>query len=186
VVTPSIRRMTKKRLGEILLAEGVITAEQLEEALAEQRKSGRLLGEILIQKDLISEKDIAETLCTQFSFPFISTAQYFISQEVARIVPVEMMSKYLFVPLDKFSNFLTIAVAGSLTEKILNEIEKASGCELQIFVSTLSEVKATIERIAEQREAVEAAQDSASLEPLEGESGTVEENNLPSDNNSET
>jgi len=169
VVAPSIRRITKKRLGEILLAEGIITSQQLEEALAEQRNSGRLLGEILVKKGLVSEKDIAETLCTQFSFPYISTNQYFVSQEVAGAVPIELMKKHIFVPLDKFNNLLTIAVAGSLTEEILDEIEKASGCQVQIFVSTLSEVKATIEKIEKQRAAIEATQDSDYLSPPQAE-----------------
>ena len=47
MVMPNIRRMTKKKLGEILLTEGIITPEQLDKALKEQRNTDKLLGEIL-------------------------------------------------------------------------------------------------------------------------------------------
>jgi len=150
VVSPNIRRMTKKRLGEILLAEGILTNLQLEQALAVQKTSSRMLGEILVEMKVVSEKDIAESLCTQFSCPYVSTEQYFVSGDVASLIPIEVMRKYLLVPVDKFSNILTIAVAGALSEEVVQEIQRLTGCDIHVFVSTMSDIRSTIERLEKQ------------------------------------
>jgi len=152
MVMPNVRRMTKKKLGEILLKEGIITTEHLKRALAEQKRTNKLLGEILIALDACSEKDISETISVQFSIPFISTSQYYISSDVAKLLPVEMMKKYLFVPLDKFNDLLTIAIAGFLDEDVFAEIEKKTKCQAQVFVATISDIKERIEKLSEMLE----------------------------------
>jgi type IV pilus assembly protein PilB len=149
MVMPNLRRMTKKKLGEILLAEGVISPFQLEKALTAKKTSDKLLGEILIAQEACTEKDIAETIATQFSFPYLSTSQYHISADIARLVPVAMMEKYLLVPVDKFGNIVTIAIAGFLSEELLKAIEDETQCQVQVFVATISDVKERIKQIAQ-------------------------------------
>ena len=160
MVMPNLRRMTKKKLGEILLSEGVISPTHLEKALAAQKSSSKLLGEILIAQEACTEKDIAETIATQFSFPYISTSQYHISMDIAKLIPTSMMEEYLFVPVDRFNNILTIAIAGFLNDEILKEIEGKTQCQVQVFVTTISDIKERVKQISrniEREEAVTAA-----------------------------
>ena len=152
MVMPNVRRMTKKKLGEILLKEGIITAEHLKRALAEQKTSDKLLGEILLALDACSEKDISETISVQFSIPYISTSQYHISLDIAKLIPVDMMKKYLFVPLDRFNDLLTVAIAGFLNEEVFAEIEKKTRCQAQVFVATISDIKERIDKLSEMLE----------------------------------
>ena len=66
-----ITRMTKRRLGELLKAEGLLTDEQVRTALDERRKSNLFLSEALVKLGYISEESIAQTIVKQFSLPFV-------------------------------------------------------------------------------------------------------------------
>jgi type IV pilus assembly protein PilB len=140
-----ITRMTRKRLGELLCDESLITEEQVQEALASQRKTGELLGEVLVRLGYVTEYDIAKTIVTQFGLPYIGIKQYFISDEAMKLFPERLMRQYQFLPLDKIGNVISIAVGGLLNFDVLGELEKSSGSHIQVFVSTWSEIKTTIE-----------------------------------------
>jgi type IV pilus assembly protein PilB len=144
----NISKLTKKRLGEILIAEGLITQEQVQEALKEQQKKGILLGEALIELGYVTEIDIASAFSTQFGLPYIDASHYTIVPEVMALFPVEYYTQHQLVPLDKIGNILIIAVGGTLSEKVFLEIEQKTSCEVFIFVSTTSQVKAAIANAA--------------------------------------
>ncbi len=136
-----VRRMTKKRLGELLVDEGLITDAQVGDALAEQKKTKELLGEVLVRKSYVTERDIARTLATQFSLPFISARKYDVSKEVAELIPDEMLERHQFVPIDRFADVLTIVVSGVVDNRALDEIEALSGCTVKVCVGTATDVK---------------------------------------------
>jgi type IV pilus assembly protein PilB len=140
-----ITRMTKKRLGELLRDEGLVNDEQIEEALASQRKSGELLGEVLVRLGYVTESDIAQTIVTQFGLPYLAVKQYYLAEEVVKLFPERLMRQYQFIPLDKIGNVITIAVGGLLNFDVLTELENMSGARIQVFVSTWSEIKAAID-----------------------------------------
>ena len=141
-----ISRMTKKRLGELLIEAGYISDQQLQEVLAEQRKTGELLGEALVRMGAVSEENIAQTLVAQFGIPFLRATQYYISKEMVDLFPEGMLRQYMFVPVDKVGNVLIIVSAGLLNQDIVNELERATGCKVQVYIGIHSDVKATIEK----------------------------------------
>ncbi|MHC4915008.1 MAG: GspE/PulE/PilB domain-containing protein [Planctomycetota bacterium] len=162
-----ITRMTRKRLGELLRDEGLVTDEQIEEALASQRKTGELLGEVLVRLGYVTEYDIAKTIVTQFGLPYISVKQYFRSDEVMTLFPERLMRQYQFIPLDKIGNVIAIAVGGLLNFDVLSELEHTSGAYIQVYVATWSEIKTEIE------EHFKSAKPAKGEEPAkeEGEAG---------------
>ncbi len=147
----NVSRMSKKKLGEILLQADLITQEQVEEALVEQSQTGELTGEILVRKGYVSEENIAETIAKQFSLPYISTEKYYSPPEVIDLLPVPFMQKNQIVPLDRFGNTLTIAVAGAFDDEILRKVEEMTSCQIQVYVSTISDVRTAIERYLESK-----------------------------------
>ena len=155
-----IQRMTKRKLGEVLLHEQLVTKEQIEEALAEQAETGELLGEVLVRKGYVSEKNIAETIATQYSFPYLEPNQYYISSDAARLIPLDLVDKHSVIPLDRFGNLLTVVVSGPLQEDVLQEIEKVTGCRVQIFVSTVTEVRKTIDTLKEDERRAAASREA--------------------------
>ena len=142
----SIQRLTKKRLGEVLLNKGVVKEEAIAEALAEQAATGELIGEILVRRGVVGEMEIVETICSQFSLPFISFSQYYVPGEIMRLVPADLLEKHLIAPLDRFGDVLAIVLAGPVDFDVFEEIEKITGCTVQVYVGTSNDVRQAIER----------------------------------------
>ena len=143
----NIQRMTRKKLGEILVQAGVVDDLQLQAALAEQAGSGGLLGEILVRRGMVNETDIVRTIATQFSLPYLSAEQLEISSKVAKLLPVEFMRRNHLVPLDRFGNCLTVLIAGMLGADVLTQIEKQTDCKVRLFIGTASDVRELIAQI---------------------------------------
>ena len=140
----ALNRLTKKKLGEILVEQNLLTPEQVQDALRMQHQTGLMFGETLVQNKLISEEKIVAVLVAQFGIPFIKPSTYKIPKELLEIFEPQMMKRFQFVPLDSIGNVLVIAIAGMLSEVILREIESQTGCSLQVFLTRMSEITAVL------------------------------------------
>jgi hypothetical protein len=143
-----ITRMTKRRLGELLQAEGLVSEDQVRMGLEEQRKSNMFLGEALVKLGFVSEEVIAQTIVQQFSLPFISSNQYNITPDVLNIFPERMYYEYQFIAADKIGRVLMIIGAGLMNHDVLDELERLSGCKVCQFVSTWKDIRASLEKHA--------------------------------------
>ena len=141
-----LKKMGRKRLGGILMSEGLVTPEQVTEALEIQKDTGKMLGRVLVELGYITEYDLAKSLATQFQFPYINPVSYAADRAVLEMLPVEMLYKYVFVPLDKFGNLLIVAMAGLLPEDVVHEIKKLTGCDLRIYIATARDVRSLLEK----------------------------------------
>jgi type IV pilus assembly protein PilB len=141
--------MTPKRLGEIFTHSGLVSNEHLEEILAQQAGTGKHLGELLVAGGYVTELDVAEAIATQFSLPYLSPAQYFVSGEMTGVIPIETMQKHLIVPIDKLGKILMVVIAGPVDNEVLEQIEADTKSTLQVYVGTLSDVTAAIEKLVE-------------------------------------
>jgi len=141
----ALNRLVKKRLGELLVEQGLLSNEQVQDALRMQHQSGLLFGETLVQNKLITEEKIVAVLVNQFGIPYILPTQYQISKDLLEIFEPTMMRRYQFVPMDSIGSVLVIAIAGSLTEEVLKEIEGQTGCTLQLFLTKMSEINLVLQ-----------------------------------------
>lgn len=142
----NIARQTKRRLGEILTDEGLLTEEQVQEALKRQKATGELLGEALVKLGYVTETDIARTIATQFGYPYLNAAKYQIPKEALALVPVETALEHQMVPLDKIGKLLVLAVAGVVPEEVFAEIEQRTHLKISVYVSTASQVHEAIKK----------------------------------------
>ncbi len=147
-----IRRIVNKQLGELLIERSVINQQQLDEALSIQKEKGGLIGEILVELGFAKEEDITHALTAQYGFPYLPLSSYEINPEVVDIVPGRVATQYLLIPVDQVGNNLTLAMSNPLNEHAIEDIELLSGCSIQIFVSTLSDVKGAIEKYYKDKE----------------------------------
>ncbi len=141
-----LKKIGRKRLGGILMSEGLVTPEQVTEALEIQKDTGKMLGQVLVELGYITEYDLAKSLATQFQFPYINPAYYSIDRDIIDQIPAELMYKHVFMPLDKFGNLLVVAMAGLLSEDIMQELKRLTGCDVRIYISTARDVKAALEK----------------------------------------
>jgi len=141
------KRATNKHLGELLVERGVINHEQLNISLEHQKKhSGILLGEVLVELKFATEKDIAQALTCQYGFPYLPLSNYEIDPEVIRSVPENVCLQFCLVPIDKIGKSLTVAMSNPLNPRAIEDVELITGCSVQIFVSTASDIKQSIEK----------------------------------------
>lgn len=136
----SLNRLTRKKLGEILSEEGLISDEQIQDALRLQHQQGILFGEALVQQGIITEEKIVSTLVHQFGIPYIEATKYDVALELLEIFDPAMMRRFQFVPLDSIGSTLIVAIAGLLSEDLLSELEGQTGCSVQIYLTKMSEI----------------------------------------------
>ncbi len=140
----ALNRLTKKKLGEILVEQNLLTAEQVQDTLRMQHQTGLMFGETLVQNKLITEEKIVAVLVAQFGIPYIKPSNYKIPAELLEIFEPQMMRKFQFVPMDSIGNVLVIAIAGLLSEDVFKEIETQTGCSLQVYLTKMSEIEAVL------------------------------------------
>lgn len=133
-------RTHRRRIGEILVNEGLITAEQLDEALHIQRKTGELLGSILMDMGLVAEADIAKTICIQYQLPFICLANYDFDEKLVGLFPNEFLHRHKLFPFDKVGETLLLLVTEIPQETVIEEIPKLTRLNAALYVGYASEV----------------------------------------------
>jgi type IV pilus assembly protein PilB len=145
----NFRKTVNKQLGEILIERGMINRSQLDEALKLQKTKGILFGEALILLKYTTEEDIVQALTCQYGFPYLPLGNYEIAPEVVGAIPVDVCKKFCLIPIDKIGKSLTLAMANPLSLQAFEEIETLSGCSVQAFVSTATEINNAIKRYYE-------------------------------------
>ncbi len=140
----SLNRLTRKKLGEILVEQGLLSDAQVQDTLRLQHQLGLLFGETLVQQKLITEEKMVAVLVSQFGIPYILPSQYNINKELLEIFDPQMMRRFQFVPIDSIGSVLVVAIAGLLSEDLLKEIEGQTGCSLQLFLTKMSEINGVL------------------------------------------
>ncbi|NRA36599.1 MAG: hypothetical protein HRU15_00520 [Planctomycetes bacterium] len=142
----SLNRLTRKKLGEILSEQNLITEEQIQDALRVQHQQGVLFGQALVEQGLITEDKIVSVLIEQFGIPYIKPTEYEISSDLLEIFEPAMMRRFQFVPLDSIGSVLIVAIAGTLNEELLNTFENETGCTVQPFLTKMSEIDSVLKK----------------------------------------
>ena len=134
------RRLVQKQLGELLIERGLITKQQLEKALSVQKDKGGLIGQILVVLGFTKEDEIAQALTVQYGFPYLPLQNYELNKAVVQIIPENVAKQYCLIAVDKISDTLTVAMANPLNLKAVEDIELLSKCNVQVFVSTMTDI----------------------------------------------
>jgi len=133
------------RIGELLVAKKLITSEQLEEALAEQRKTGRFLGEILVKRKLVSEIQAAQCLSEQLGLAFVNLVNYNIEPGIVQLLPKETAKKCIALPLFKSATSVTVAMANPLDLNAVDQIQKVMNLRIRPVFAVPSQIIKLIE-----------------------------------------
>lgn len=136
----------RRRLGDILVESGIITPEQLSQALERQRRTRDRLGRILVELNMASERQIAEALAEQLGLPMINLASHRIDPEAVRLVPEAVARKRRAVPLTLEGGNLVIAMADPLDVFALDDVGIAARRPIRAAVAVETEIMTAIER----------------------------------------
>ena len=137
----------KIQLGELLLSRGVVTAEQIQDVLEEQNKKGhrKLFGELLVEKGYCTENQIASALAETFGVPYAQINPKLCDPKVLEILPRDFLEKHIILPLFRVYDVLTVAVSEPTNVFLIDEIERLSGCKVQIVCATIKDITATLQ-----------------------------------------
>lgn len=133
-----------KKLGDILEDCQVVSHAQVEAALAEQRRTGKLFGEALIDLGFVSEDDLGWALSAQLNLPYIDLTLDMVDRTVARSIEPELMRKYKVLPLVRVGDALTVAVADPTNREAIRAIEQATKLTLQVSIASPRRVRQII------------------------------------------
>jgi len=125
-----------KKLGDILEDCHVVSRAQVDAALAEQRRTGKLFGEALIDLGFVSEDDLGWALSAQLNLPYIDLTLDMVDRTLARSIEPELMRKYKVLPLVKVGDALTVAVADPTNREAIRAIELATHLTLQVSIAS--------------------------------------------------
>lgn len=146
-----MREKYKKRLGEILVEDGIITPESVTEALDNQKKEGGMIGQILIRLGYITEENLLAALGKQLNIPYMPLMNYSINAEAVKLFPDDLCRKNMMICFDEDDKRFYLAVADPLNVQIIDDAEKQVRKRAQVFLSTPSEIHQVLDMIYSSR-----------------------------------
>jgi type IV pilus assembly protein PilB len=137
----------KLQLGQLLIDQGALTSEQLDQALTYQRETGNalLLGEVLRKLDLCDEQDVMQALASAYGVPFAHVSPRITDPKVMEVLPREFLERHNVLPLFKVRNRLTLALNEPANVFLLEEIGRITGCEVLVVCAVAKDIKATLD-----------------------------------------
>ncbi len=141
-----IAKLIRKKMGEVLIDEGLVKDDQVQDALRRQRATGESFGEILVSMRFVTESDIARTLVKQSGLPYIDASRYRINEDGVQAVPAELMWQNQVVVLDKIGKTLLVAISNVISPEIFDKLERVSGSQIFVYVSTWSQVQMALDK----------------------------------------
>ncbi|MCK5306930.1 MAG: Flp pilus assembly complex ATPase component TadA [Candidatus Omnitrophica bacterium] len=135
----------QRKVGQILTNEGIITPNDLNEALQEQSRSGRFIGEILVARGAATEEQVAKCLSQQLGFAFVDLSEINVEPKALALVPERMATRLKALPLFISQNTLTVAMANPLDVKVIDELQEVSGLRIKAVFGCPSAIRDAIE-----------------------------------------
>ena len=141
------------RLGELLVREKLITADQLKKAIEEQRTSGGRLGYNLAKLGFINEKELTAFLSKQYGIPSIDPVTTEVDPEVIKLIPEDVANKYQVIPISRTGSTLVLAMADPSNIFAIDDIKFLTGYNVESMVASEVAIKAAIEKYYTTQEA---------------------------------
>lgn len=152
----------KMRIGDILMAEGVITQEQLDQALESQKIKKRRLGEILVSDGYITDDIMADALCHQMGYDRANLQDSRIPDDLISMFDVELLKKYTAIPYcydDRNVNIIRVAMADPMDMLAIDDLSMVTNRMIDPMVATPGEIMVAIDKYYGNAEALKAAND---------------------------
>lgn len=134
------------RLGELLLRKGIITQENLEQALKEQKAKGGFIGELLVRLGMAKEEEVLPVLSEQIGIPYVVVKEMDIPPLVIGKVPAKFASHYKLLPVRFEGDVLHVAVTDPLDVQMLDDLRILLGCEVKAILASETDILEAIRK----------------------------------------
>jgi type IV pilus assembly protein PilB len=137
------------RLGELLLRDQIISAEQLQRAQEESKRSGDRLGNSLVKMGAIQEEDLTQFLSRQYGVPAINLNEFDIEPEVIALVSKDVAIRHKVVPVNRAGNSLIVAMADPSNILAIDDLKFVTGYNIEVVVAAEVGINQAITRYYE-------------------------------------
>src|SRR5438093_133440 len=137
-----------RRFGDLLVSDRLVTQEQLDLALADQKRTGEKLGEILVRLRLLTEDRLIHFLSRQYGIPEVTFPEK-IAPEIIKLIPDRIARKYGVVPIGRTIGSVTLALADPTNLSALDDVAFMTGLKVVPTIASPSVIRRAIERYYE-------------------------------------
>ena len=158
------------RLGDVLIEKGLITQEQLEKALSEQKEKGTLLGETLVNLGYVSQDNIIDILTEQLGVEYVDLRKYEIEEDAVHLISEPIARKYRLIPIaisKKAANVLIVAMADPMDIMAIDDVSIVTNMQVEPVLSTSEAIEFFLDKAFGKQQA------SAIAEQFKKEQGEV-------------
>jgi type IV pilus assembly protein PilB len=141
------------RIGDLLLREGLVTQDQLNKALAEQRHNGTRVGYNLVKLGFIKETDLTRMLARQHKMPAVDLTKFQVDPRIAKLIPAELALKHSVLPLKRDGRTLTVAMSDPASMSVLDDIKFITRLDIFPVIAGEFTLRNAIEKFYESGEA---------------------------------
>ena len=136
----------RKRLGELLIEAQKITQDQLDQALAAQKRSGERLGRVLIKQGAITEPVLLEVLVQNLGIPLVDLSATPPDKEAARLIPMSLAERHGVIPIRKKGNRLTVAMTDPTNFFAIDDLRMVTQCEIEPVMTMEADILRAIQQ----------------------------------------
>ena len=147
-------RPEKFRLGEILVQQNLLSQEQLQQALDEQKKTGRKLGRVFVDKGFVTEEQISEAIARQINAPYINLKYFNIKPAIVRLLPEAQARRFRALVLEERDNAIRVGFADPTDLFAYDEVARILKREIELAVVTESQLLETVDRVYQRTEEI--------------------------------
>ena len=137
------------QIGELLLREGLISREDLDRALQQQKETGTRLGFALVTSGALSEADLTRVLSIQYRVPAVELSETEIDPKILKLVPADFASKHLILPLRRVGRTLTVAMANPTDLSVIDDLKFVTRFDVDAVVAGEYTLRKAIDRYYE-------------------------------------
>ena len=123
------------QIGELLLREGLITREDLDRALEQQKETGTRLGFALVTNGVLGEADLTRVLSQQYRVPAVDLTEVEIEAKILKLVPADFANKHLILPLRRVGRTLTVAMANPTDLSVIDDLKFVTRFDVDAVVA---------------------------------------------------
>lgn len=135
-----------KKIGELLVEEGIISKSQLNEALERQKRKGGKTVDTLISLGYMDSSEFVRFLAKRPGIPSISLGYCKVTDTLLELIPTEFATKNEVFPIDKLGKLLTVGMVCPLDRATINELEEITGLSVKPMLCTESEIRLALSR----------------------------------------
>jgi type IV pilus assembly protein PilB len=146
VLGEQIQLKQRKPLGEILVEHGLMSPTQVEEGLAEQKRTGDQLGKCITRLGLLTEERLVGVLAAQMDVQHVVLEHFVFDRALLKTIPEEMLRQYGVMPLYESNGVLTMAMSDPTNLRVIDILKFKTGKEIEPVIASEKSIQSAIER----------------------------------------